>query len=106
MSKYLQKKYYKLIPDSLESQLFYKFFFATPSQPARAIKSLMLQGGARQLNLPSDSDTIVQDYRNSINFEQHDIDLYGVEHKSKEYKAICPDGVVPYIIEYKSINDF
>jgi len=48
----------------------------------------------------------VQDYRNSINFEQHDIDLYGVEHKSKEYKAICPDGVVPYIIEYTSINDF
>ena len=75
MSKYLQKNYYKLIPDSLKSQLFYKFFFTTPSQPARAIKSLMLQGGARQLNLPSDSNTIVQDYSNSINIDHHDVEI-------------------------------
>ena len=94
------------MPDAIESQLFYKFFFTTPSQPARAIKSLILQGGARQLNLPSDSETVVQDYRNSINFEQHDIDIYSLEHKSKEYKAVCPDGVVPYLLEYQNISDF
>ncbi len=31
----------------------------------------------------------------AIGFEQRDIDIYSVEHKSKSYKEVNPEGTIP-----------
>ena len=38
-------------------------------------------------------------------FVQNTLNIFELEHKTKEYKKICPDGIIPSIIEYESLND-
>ena len=41
-----------------------------------------------------------------LNLVCTELDIYTIEHKQKDYKKICPDGVIPYLLRYESIDDF
>ena len=86
-----------------QQKWFYRFYFGTTSQPARSIKALLLQAGARVTNCPPDSNYFKFNPSESpIEVEEHHVEIFHAEHKTREYKSqVSRDGVVPYLIQFE-----